>query len=84
MKSAWRLTLALFVAATLAACSSTDEKDTSADTTPDNDTTTPTEVETAAAPDPRDYSDSRNFDNPESLQSKRVIYFDFYKSTVRP
>ena len=42
------------------------------------------EVETAAAPDPRDYSDARNFDNPESLLSKRVIYFDFDKSTVRP
>ena len=37
-----------------------------------------------AVPDPRDYTDPRNFDNPESLLSKRVIYFDFDKSTVRP
>ena len=38
----------------------------------------------SGAPDPRDYTDARNFDNPESLLSKRVIYFDFDKSTVRP
>ncbi len=41
-------------------------------------------VDTKPAPDPRDYTDARNFDNPESLLSKRVIYFDFDKSTVRP
>ena len=84
MKSAWRLTLALILAAGLAACSSTDEKDTTADTTPDTDTSAPTDVDTSGAPDPRDYTDSRNFDNPESLLSKRVIYFEFDKSTVRP
>jgi peptidoglycan-associated lipoprotein len=41
-------------------------------------------VATQAAPDPHDYADARNFDNPESLLSKRVVYFDFDKSTVRP
>jgi peptidoglycan-associated lipoprotein len=84
MKSAWRLIFALIVAATLAACSSVDEKDTTTDTSTDTDTSTSTDVDTAAAPDPRDYTDSRNFDNPESLLSKRVIYFEFDKSTVRP
>jgi len=44
----------------------------------------PPVVVTEAAPDPRDYTDARNFDNPESLLSKRVIYFDFDKSSVRP
>ncbi len=46
-------------------------------------TTQPT-VTTEAAPDPQDYTDVRNFENPESLLSKRVIYFDFDRSVVRP
>jgi peptidoglycan-associated lipoprotein len=41
-------------------------------------------VVTEAALDPSDYTDARNFDNPASLLSKRVVYFDFDKSTVRP
>lgn len=81
MKSAWRLTLALMIALTLAACQTPPEAAPDTDTTPD---TSGTDVDTSAAPDPRDYTDSRNFDNPESLLSKRVIYFDFDKSTVRP
>jgi len=80
MKSAWRLTLALMIAMTLAACQTTPEAEPEPDTTPD----TSTDVDTSGAPDPRDYTDARNFDNPESLLSKRVIYFDFDKSTVRP
>ena len=80
MKSAWRLILALMITLALAACQ----------TTPDEPEPTPepeppkTDVDTSAAPDPHDYTDSRNFDNPESLLSKRVIYFDYDKSTVRP
>ncbi|MDH4002287.1 MAG: peptidoglycan-associated lipoprotein Pal [Xanthomonadales bacterium] len=81
MKSAWRLTLALMIAMTLAACQTTPEAEPEPEPTPD---TTETDVDTSGAPDPRDYSDARNFDNPESLLSKRVIYFDFDKSTVRP
>ena len=81
MKSAWRLTLVLMITFTFAACKSTPE--------PVEEPAEPVEekppvVETAPAPDPRDYTDVRNFDNPESLLSKRVIYFDFDKSTVRP
>jgi peptidoglycan-associated lipoprotein len=41
------------------------------------------DVVTSAAPDPRDFTDARNFDNNESLLSKRVIYFDFDKSNVK-
>jgi peptidoglycan-associated lipoprotein len=80
MNSAWRLTLALMIAMTLAACQTTPEAEPEPEPTPD----TSPDVETSAAPDPRDYTDARNFDNPESLLSKRVIYFDFDKSTVRP
>ena len=79
MKSAWRLILALIVALTLAACQTTPEAEPTTEPEPEP---TPT-VDTAPAPDPHDYTDSRNFDNPESLLSKRVIYFDFDKSTVR-
>ena len=80
MKTAWRLTLALIIALALAACKSTPEE---VPVEPEPVDETP-QVETKAAPDPRDYTDSRNFDNPESLLSKRVIYFDFDKSTIRP
>jgi peptidoglycan-associated lipoprotein len=80
MKTAWRLTLALIIAMALAACKSTPEE-VPAEPEPVDETP---QVETRAAPDPRDYTDSRNFDNPESLLSKRVIYFDFDKSTIRP
>jgi peptidoglycan-associated lipoprotein len=81
MKTAWRLTLALMITLTLAACQSTPKTDTTPDSTAGQPTTP--EVDTSGAADPRDYTDSRNFDNPESLLSKRVIYFDFDKSTVR-
>ncbi|MEJ2533932.1 MAG: peptidoglycan-associated lipoprotein Pal [Gammaproteobacteria bacterium] len=81
MKIALRLLLALTVALAVSACRK-DTQPEEPDTTP-APIEKPTEVETAAAPDPRDYSDPRNFDNPESLLSKRVIYFDFDKSEVK-
>lgn len=80
MNIALRFALALMIAFVLAACKSTPE----AEPAPVEDTPPPAPVDTRAAPDPRDYTDARNFDNPESLLSKRVIYFDFDKSTVRP
>ena len=81
MNTTWRFLLALVFAVSISACKTTE---------PETDTTTDTiepepvaEVTTAAAPDPRDYTDARNFDNSESLLSKRVIYFDFDKSEVK-
>ena len=81
MNSALRLIVALTIALALVACKSTPEAQPEAQP---EAKPTPPPVETAPAPDPRDYSDARNFDNPESLLSKRVIYFDFDKSTVLP
>ena len=82
MNTTWRFLLALVFAVSISACKTTEpETDTTA-----TDTTEPepvAEVTTAAAPDPRDYTDARNFDNSESLLSKRVIYFDFDKSEVK-
>jgi peptidoglycan-associated lipoprotein len=82
MKSTWRILLALVIAITISACKTTEpETDTTATET--DTATVVDETTTSAAPDPRDYTDARNFDNSESLLSKRVIYFDFDKSEVR-
>jgi len=82
MNTTWRFLLALVITVAISACKTTEPV---TDTTePESTDTKPaTEVTTAAAPDPRDYTDARNFDNSESLLSKRVIYFDFDKSEVR-
>ena len=81
MSTMWRLTLIMTFALALTACQTTPEA--VPEPTPEPEPAPPV-VETVAAPDPHDYTDSRNFDNPESMLSKRVIYFDFDKSTVRP
>lgn len=81
MNIALRMLLALTVAFAVAACKSTPEP---VETTPEpTDTRTAEPVVTEAAPDPRDYTDARNFENSESLLSKRVVYFDFDKSDVK-
>ena len=80
MKTVWRLTFAMIIALALTACQTTPEAAPEPAPEPEP---TPV-VETAPAPDSHDFTDSRNFDNPESLLSKRVIFFDFDKSTVRP
>jgi len=82
MNTTWRFLLALVIAVSISACKTTEP---AVDTTPTDtmDTKPATDVTTAAAPDPRDYTDARNFDNSESLLSKRVIYFDFDKSEIR-
>lgn len=82
MKSTWRILLALVIAITISACKTTEPE---TDTTATETETAPVvkEATTAPAPDPRDYTDARNFDNSESLLSKRVIYFDFDKSEVK-
>jgi peptidoglycan-associated lipoprotein len=82
MKSTWRILLALVIAITISACKTTEPE---TDTTATETDTAPVveEATTSAAPDPRDYTDARNFDNSESLLSKRVIYFDFDKSEVK-
>ena len=82
MNTTWRLLLALVFAVAISACKTTPPET-------EEPVTEPTvvapveEVTTTAAPDPRDYTDARNFDNSESLLSKRVIYFDFDKSEVK-
>jgi len=81
MKTALRMVMAALIAMAIVACQPKPPPAPEEDVVVEKDTV---EVVTEAAPDPHDYSDARNFDNPESLLSKRVIYFDFDKSTVRP
>jgi peptidoglycan-associated lipoprotein len=84
MKIALRILLALFVALAVAACKSTPEPVSEPEPVVEPTEAAPVEkVVTVAAPDPRDYTDARNFDNTESLLSKRVIYFDFDKSDIK-
>ena len=82
MNTTWRFLLALVFAVSISACKTTEPATDTTDTDA-TDTKPETPVTTAAAPDPRDYTDARNFDNSESLLSKRVIYFDFDKSEVK-
>ena len=80
MKTVWRLTFAMIIALALTACQTAPKAEP--EPTPEPEPTV--DVDTTAAPDPHDFTDSRNFENPESLLSKRVVYFDFDKSSVLP
>lgn len=82
MNTALRLIMALLIALAIVGCQAKPKPAEPAP--PPAETTTPPPVVTEAAPDPHDYTDVRNFDNAESLLSKRVIYFDFDKSAVKP
>jgi peptidoglycan-associated lipoprotein len=79
MNTALRLVMAALIAMAIVACQPKPKP--TEEVVVDEKITEDVVVE--GAPDPRDYTDARNFDNPESLLSKRVVYFDFDKSTVR-
>ncbi len=80
MSTAFKWIVAIMFAMTVAACQPKPKP-----TEPAPPVSQPAKpVVTEAALDPSDYTDARNFDNPASLLSKRVVYFDFDKSTVRP
>lgn len=83
MNTTWRFLLALVIAVTISACKTTEPESEPVVAEPEPAPVVEPEVTTAAAPDARDYTDARNFDNSESLLSKRVIYFDFDKSEVK-
>ncbi len=81
MKFPVRLLLAASLILLLAAC----KKDTKPDVVepPVERQPPPAQVESNAL-DPRDFTDPRNLDNPDSLLSKRVIYFEFDRSVILP
>jgi len=85
MKTTWRFLLALSIALAISACKTT-EPEPEPVTEPEPAPVVVEEATTQAALDPADYTNTRAaelFDNPESLLSKRVIYFDFDKSEVK-
>ena len=79
MSTVFKWTMAIMIAMTIAAC---QPKPKPTEPAPVSEPAKP--VVTEAALDPSDYTDARNFDNPASLLSKRVVYFDYDKSSVRP
>jgi len=83
MKTTWRLLLALVIAVAISACKTTPPISDEPATETTEAAPVVEEATTSGAPDPRDYTDARNFDNSQSLLSRRVIYFDFDKSEVK-
>lgn len=79
MSTTFKWIMAIMIAMTIAAC---QPKPKPTEPAPVSEPAKP--VVTEAALDPSDYTDARNFDNPQSLLSKRIVYFDYDKSTVRP
>jgi len=82
MKLTWRLLLAVAFALALSACKTT-KPDTDTAATDTTDKTPVVKDATTTPADPNDFTDARNFDNSESLLSKRVVYFDFDKSEIK-
>ncbi|MBE9549615.1 MAG: peptidoglycan-associated lipoprotein Pal [Proteobacteria bacterium] len=82
MNSMTKILLTLMLVMGLAACKKDEVKD-DVDSATIVDNTDANDVTTTAAVNPRNHTDARNLDNPESLLSKRVIYFDYDQSTVR-
>ena len=83
MNTTWRFLLALVIAVAISACKTTEPESDQPAPEPEAAPVVEEAVTTLAAPDPHDYSDARNFENSESLLSKRVIYFDFDRSEVK-
>ncbi len=83
MKNVSKLVLTAVVCVGLTACASKEPMTTEEPVEPAPRTETP-RVETAPVIDPRDYANPDNLTNEDSLLSKRVIYFDFDQSTIRP
>ncbi|MEN1727567.1 MAG: peptidoglycan-associated lipoprotein Pal [Pseudomonadota bacterium] len=81
MNTALRLIAIVMLAALMAACArqTTPEPEPPVVEPP---TQQPDTTETDRI-DPRDFTDVRNLDNPESLLSQRVVYFEFDRSNIR-
>ncbi len=81
MKTAIRFIALVMLAAFLAACARDVREEPTA---PEPPPPRPAPVEEVDRVDPRDFTDARNLDNPDSLLSQRTIYFEFDRSNVRP
>lgn len=81
MNTALRLIAIVMLAALLAACArqTTPEPEPPVAEPP----TEQPEPPVTDRLDPRDFTDVRNLDNPDSLLSQRVVYFEFDRSNIR-
>ncbi len=79
MKTALRFTALLMLVAFLAACARDVREEPTA---PEPPPPPPPPVEVDRL-DPRDFTDPRNLDNPDSLLNQRNVYFEFDRSNVR-
>ena len=83
MRATAFVSLSLLLALTLAACNK--EVVVPPEPTPEPEAPVEQPVEPVVqAADPQDYTDSRNFENADSLLSQTVVYFEFDKSVVLP
>lgn len=78
MNTGLRFIAIVTLAVLLAACARDVRDEPVAPTAPGSSTTTQTD-----RIDARDFSDARNLENPDSLLSQRVIYFEFDRSDAR-
>ena len=80
MKTAIRFVALVMLAAFLAACARDVREEPTA---PEPPPPRPAPVEEVERVNPRDFTDARNLDNPDSLLSQRTIYFEFDRSNVQ-
>lgn len=80
MKSALRFAALAMLVAFLAACARDVREEPTAPEPPPQPQPPVVEVDRL---DPRNFTDARNLDNPDSLLSQRTIYFEFDRSDVR-
>ncbi len=81
MKTAMRFMALVLLAALVAACArEVTPEPAPPEPTPPPERERPVETDRL---DPRDFTDVRNLDNPDSLLNQRVIYFEFDRSNVR-
>lgn len=86
MQHTKRLVITLFVMALAAGCASqpqTEEPVTEPET-PGTDRTQTTPIRDVPTLNPEDHTRRDNLTNPDSLLSKRIVYFDYDSSRVRP
>ncbi len=83
MNSFTKILIIFMLAAGLTACKKDEVKDDVDTTAPVVDSGDNGGGAVTDTLDPRNHADVRNLENPESLLSKRVIYFDYDQATVR-
>ena len=84
MKTLSKTLILALVCIGMVACTSKDPKPKPT-TTPDPvESLTQPEAEATPVLDPKDYSNPKNIINERSLLSRRVIYFDYDESSIKP